>query len=87
MLIKSYRESEMEVSQKEFVDMIGRVISADCLSHIEMGNRGLPPKHLVVFAKVMKIDVETIIEAMVRDYAEGLMADVDRQLKSSLAYH
>ncbi len=71
--IRSRREA-LGISQSPVGEAIG--YTAQFISRIETGHVPLPRKHITALAKVLRIDADHIISAMVQDYEDALKLSV-----------
>jgi transcriptional regulator with XRE-family HTH domain len=68
---KSRNMSQVGLARRLNYGNTGQVVS-----NIERGLAGLPPKTIDRVSEVLKLEKETIITAMVRDYHDSLMGEV-----------
>lgn len=76
-LIKSARKS-LDLPQQVVNSVLSRKSrNAQFISNIERGKCGLPAKHAIGIATKLSINLETLKNAMVMDYAESLDKELD----------
>lgn len=74
-LIREYRLKLYPIpTQKELTNMVmGESDYGQFFWNIEKGLAGLPPKHILMTSKILKITPEILINALVEDYRQSLV--------------
>ena len=68
------------ISQREMDLALGGSVKTkgQLTSNCERGKCGIPSKHIRAVCKALDIPISTLVDAMVRDYSENLMVEVEK---------
>lgn len=81
-LIKK-RRRELDLSQAQVQKRLGwKCQNTQYLSNIELGKCQMPAKHINRLSSAISLDRETILEAMILDYKEMVLKEINKELKS-----
>jgi transcriptional regulator with XRE-family HTH domain len=70
---KGLSQREMDLSLGGSVKTKGQLTS-----NCERGKCGIPPKHLKAICQALDIPAKDFVDAMIRDYAENLITEVEK---------